>query len=524
MAMSCSLLRSLRGTGYFGKIQLTYLMPGKLPDEMTKTCSYFLRCPHLTSCSVSALFSNPAGSFLHSEFYMRALLAMFFVGISTSLKRLWLATFLGRRSYAHYSSALEVILAKMLLVSQISHLAREIEQMTGVADSYTYSMQPNTFAFPESTFMMKTNSADSEDETSYPSLSLTNRNGFGKSLLDAGFASSQSRLRLDPANVKGQSPISESKKIELKKLLDEWEEPDYKSTSSQASIKDILQFRQAVAMMDDTYPFTPAFGLAKTRAVCVESSERLYETLLKDTPNETLLPFETLSRIAYDSKGQLMRDKTKALIKLFRPDRQGFLTKLEFVSSIDDVYRELRLFRASLANSSSIDDVFELIINIVFYIISFFLVLLIVGFDVWEPILSFSAFFFSFSFMFGPASSKYFEGILLIFVRRPYDIGDKIALSDPEVDTSPTGSSTWFVEKVTIFTTTVRYASTNEVATYSNGSLARLRIINAKRSPKAVVCVFVKFGSNAPFDMIKVFQTAVENFVKARPREVSPLW
>jgi hypothetical protein len=454
---------------------------------------------------------------------MRALLAMLFVGVSTSLKRLWLATFLGRRSYAHYSSSLEVILAKMLLVSQVSHLARQIEQMIGEPDSYMYSMHPNSFAFPESTFIMKTFSADSEDETSYPSLSSTNRDGFGKSLLDAGFASSQSRLNLNPTNnAKAQPSTSASAKLELKQLVGEWEEPDYKCPKSTASIKDILQFRQAVSMMDDTYPFTPAFGPAKTRVMCVESSERLYDTLMKNTPNEKLLPFETLSRIAYDSKGQLMRDKTKALIKLFRPNRQGFLTKLEFVSSVDEVYRELRLFRASLANSSSIDDVFELIINIIFYIISFFLVLLIVGFEVWEPILSFSAFFFSFSFMFGPASSKYFEGILLIFVRRPYDIGDKIALSDPEVDTSPTGSSTWFVEKVTIFTTTVRFASTNEVATYSNGSLARLRIINAKRSPKAVVCVYVKFGSNSSFDMIKLFQNVVESFIKARPREVSP--
>ena len=62
----------------------------------------------------------------------------------------------------------------------------------------------------------------------------------------------------------------------------------------------------------------------------------------------------------------------------------------------------------------------------------------------------------------------------------------QVALSDPENDTSSSGSSTWFVEKVSLFTTTVRFATTNEVATYSNGSLARLRIINAKRSPKAV--------------------------------------
>jgi len=246
------------------------------------------------------------------------------------------------------------------------------------------------------------------------------------------------------------------------------------------SITDILQFRQAIAAMDDTYPFTPAFGLAQTRATCVESSERLYETLQKTTPNQILLPFETLSEICYDGNRQLMRDKAKALIKLFRPDRQGFLTKLDFVSSIDDVYKDLRLFRASLANSSSIDDVFAMIINVFFYIVQILLVLVILGYRQWGPIGSVFAFFFSFSFMFGPASSKYFEGILLIFVRRPYDIGDKIGLSNPAKDTNSGGSSMWFVEKVTVFTTTVRFASTNEVATYQNGSLARLRIINAK--------------------------------------------
>lgn len=106
---------------------------------------------------------------------------------------------------------------------------------------------------------------------------------------------------------------------------------------------------------------------------------------------------------------------------------------------------------------------------------------------------------------------------------RWYTLGDKIALSNPSSDTSPSGSSTWFVEQVTLFTTTVRFASTNEVATYSNGSLAPLRIINAKRSPKAVLYVYIKFGSDAPFKKLNVFRSAIESFVKARPREVSRL-
>ncbi|KAL7465006.1 hypothetical protein ACHAXS_005337, partial [Conticribra weissflogii] len=104
-------------------------------------------------------------------------------------------------------------------------------------------------------------------------------------------------------------------------------------------------------------------------------------------------------------------------------------------------------------------------------------------------------------------------------ILRPYDIGDRIATSNPATDTNPNGSSTWFVEKVSLFSTTVRFATTNEVATYSNGSLASLRIINANRSPKAIVSIVIKFGLETPFQKIKVFRAAVENFVNARPRE-----
>eukprot|EP00579_Thalassiosira_antarctica_P000217 CAMPEP_0201866770 /NCGR_PEP_ID=MMETSP0902-20130614/1236_1 /ASSEMBLY_ACC=CAM_ASM_000551 /TAXON_ID=420261 /ORGANISM="Thalassiosira antarctica, Strain CCMP982" /LENGTH=1631 /DNA_ID=CAMNT_0048391801 /DNA_START=121 /DNA_END=5016 /DNA_ORIENTATION=+ len=484
--------------------------------------------------------SNPAGNFLFSNFYIRILLAMMFVGVSTSLKRLWLATFLGRRSFAHYGPELEIILAKMLLVSQVAHLARQITAQvvtSRVSSGYAYTMRGSkNIALPGMTTDSEDDSPTQKSRKSFDELSRGGsapQNGFGQSLLDAGIGSklvsSLSRPRLESSKSSrlkaSKKRLGSSSKLEIMALLEEWEEPDIKTNAaSKASIKDILQFRQAVSLMSDLYPFTPAFGPAKTRPMCVESSEELFLRLQRGTSNTSpLLPFETLSEIAYDGDGTLIRDKVKALIKLFRPDRKGFLTKLDFVSSIDNVYKDVRLFRASLSNASSIDDSFESIINLVFYVAAVIIILLIMGFQMWEPILSFSAFFFSFSFMFGPASSKYFEGILLIFIRRPYDIGDKIALSDPADDTSAGGSSTWFVEKVSLFTTTVRFATTNEVATYSNGSLARLRVINAKRSPKAIIYVYMKFGSDVSFQMIKVYQTAIENFVKSRPREWTQL-
>lgn len=63
------------------------------------------------------------------------------------------------------------------------------------------------------------------------------------------------------------------------------------------------------------------------------------------------------------------------------------------------------------------------------------------------------------------------------------------------------------------------FAATNEVATYSNGSLASSRIINAARSPQAVLHFLMKFPINTSYAKLKLFRTTIEKFVKDRPRQ-----
>jgi small-conductance mechanosensitive channel len=54
------------------------------------------------------------------------------------------------------------------------------------------------------------------------------------------------------------------------------------------------------------------------------------------------------------------------------------------------------------------------------------------------------------------------------------------------------GQAGWIVERVNLFNTTVCFGTTNERATISNGSLASSRIINAARSPYAIIYVQLK--------------------------------
>jgi Small-conductance mechanosensitive channel len=216
--------------------------------------------------------------------------------------------------------------------------------------------------------------------------------------------------------------------------------------------------------------------------------------------------------------GNSRKKKTRALIRLFRPHRNGDLTKLDFVRSCDKIYRRARMFRATTLASAQLDDAFEQLINIAFYFLTGFVVLVVVGFDT-TRIFSFSAGIFSLSFMFGASASRYLEGVLLVLARQPFDVGDRIAISDPQSDTSMDGSLTWFVENISLYQTTVRQGATNEMATYSNSSLAHSRIINAARSPKAMTFVYLKFGIDVPYSKVMIFKDVVEKFVKDRPRE-----
>jgi small-conductance mechanosensitive channel len=240
--------------------------------------------------------------------------------------------------------------------------------------------------------------------------------------------------------------------------------------------------------------------------------------MLSDS-NKACLNFETLALVAVDSDGTLDQQKLKELVKVFRPDRNGDLTLLDFAKSVDAVYKDMRLLRAGVANSSKIDHAFETLFNFAFYIVLFFIAIGVLGYDPWVFFASVTGIIVGFGFMIGAACSKYIEGLLLVLVRRPYDIGDRIHVSDVNTDTSTSGSLGWIVKDVGLYTTTVVLGATNEVATYSNGSLASSRIINAARSPQAVLFFLLKFPIDVPYEKLKVFRNALEEFVKARPRE-----
>jgi hypothetical protein len=120
-------------------------------------------------------------------------------------------------------------------------------------------------------------------------------------------------------------------------------------------IGDIIQFRQSLQYLSSRIPFGLCFGPSATRQECVEASEVVYNRLLQSMPGQAVLSFDVLVTLTMrDHKGDLDEDTLSKLIALFRPDRDGVLTLLDFAKSVDTVYKELKMLRANVANASKV--------------------------------------------------------------------------------------------------------------------------------------------------------------------------
>ena len=96
----------------------------------------------------------------------------------------------------------------------------------------------------------------------------------------------------------------------------------------------ILQFRRALDFISGEYPFSLAFGNVRTRDDCVTSAQVVFECLMAESSRQ-FLSFDVLCVVAKDSAGNIDRNKVRQLIRVFRPNRNGHLSKLDFVKSVD---------------------------------------------------------------------------------------------------------------------------------------------------------------------------------------------
>jgi hypothetical protein len=107
----------------------------------------------------------------------------------------------------------------------------------------------------------------------------------------------------------------------------------------------------------------------------------------------------------------LDNDKIKELLRTFRRNRDGAISIVDLVRSVDGVYKELRMLRATAVSLSKIDKAIEKIVNIVFYVIMACIILSQTGYNPLALFLSLSSMILA--FVIGSASA-----LKVIFINR----------------------------------------------------------------------------------------------------------
>ena len=101
----------------------------------------------------------------------------------------------------------------------------------------------------------------------------------------------------------------------------------------------------------------------QTANACVQSGQNVYKELFVRQGSGDVLQFDSIAEIAVSKDGTLDRPKLKALVRIFRPARDGDLTMIDFLKSVDSVYKEFRILQASVENAGTFGRAFELMVN-----------------------------------------------------------------------------------------------------------------------------------------------------------------
>eukprot|EP00537_Pseudo-nitzschia_pungens_P010899 CAMPEP_0172391710 /NCGR_PEP_ID=MMETSP1061-20121228/8053_1 /TAXON_ID=37318 /ORGANISM="Pseudo-nitzschia pungens, Strain cf. pungens" /LENGTH=1098 /DNA_ID=CAMNT_0013122399 /DNA_START=125 /DNA_END=3421 /DNA_ORIENTATION=- len=479
-----------------------------------------------------------SGSFiLASDYYLRILFCMILTGIALSLKATFIALYFGRQMVATYKPKLQEIIDDVVTITEVSELsaiAADIASEVGTEEEYTGSVvevpvEKNDSSIAKMAYRSAIrwsdirfqnndlNDSESEaDEQSSLDESRSVEGGLKK--IDFEFDSEGGKFFSNSKKETTTSgTISTRSRLAIKSSLDKWDEPIVKGGKSRSlSIADIMNFRQALKYMDLDYPFSEAFGVASTRNQMITSAEAVYKGLTRLSTNSNNLNFSAFEFLLFGDDGNEDEKKKKRLMNMFHPEPNGDIPLLAFVQACDTLYRKLRLFRASVGNSSVIDTVLESIIDPIFFFCLITVLMAILKLNPMTMLVPMSSLLLAGSFAFGSTCAKAFEGIILIVGRRPYGIGDRIVIQDSAGATVPETRMSWIVEDISLLSTTLRYGSTNEIAQVSNGSIASARITNCNRSEKAIVSVLLNFHMSCHDDTrtMDAFREGVEQYIR----------
>lgn len=277
----------------------------------------------------------------------------------------------------------------------------------------------------------------------------------------------------------------------------------------------------------DTNLSAPTEIYTATREDFIGASQVTFEKLIctgrEDEDGD--IDFQLIAQAAKLSCGSIGYEANIAtLSSTFNATLQGRVSRCNFITSIDEIYKTMRLLVGSIDNSSRINAEFESIVNAFVYSLIAVFTPLFFWADTNTIFVTLIALLLNITVVVYLSSSGYLKGILHIIIKQPYNIGDRICFNntpDPELKLNNLPLGGWIIEKFDLYTTTVRQGITGEHSTFPNSCMLKdnTRVVTWKRSQKANVLFALKFNAYMTQEKGSYLRKRVTEWIEDHPCE-----
>jgi hypothetical protein len=271
--------------------------------------------------------ANPSGHVVDSPWNHRVLSIVVCVSFVTSVKRFFMGFYLGKNTFRMFSEKLANVMKKILLISQVAALSRDVEDNARVRDRSRRQTHLSSVLTQDKLGDLLQNADDTSTSTS--------PKGDPSIVPSLGINASSTEAVIDPDDRHPLTgALSQSQRNRIVQLLGAWEEPTIASqmnvrcraeiilveeqclcsrflllSQEPVSVSALLQFRRALTCLNTDFPFSASFGPAGTREDAIESSQNVFQSLLKGSPDADFLNFDALATLGVLPDGALDQQK-----------------------------------------------------------------------------------------------------------------------------------------------------------------------------------------------------------------------
>jgi len=178
----------------------------------------------------------------------------------------------------------------------------------------------------------------------------------------------------------------------------------------------------------------------------------------------------------------------------------------EFCLAIRAVFRERLNLAASIEDFISLSSIVSKLLFAIFWVMMIFVVAILFGVRTQTVLVTFSSLLIASAVAFGNSMKTIIDSAVFILYSKPYDVGEKIALDNPE-------ASPFQVMKIGLLTTTLKGLDAR-ILIFPNVQMANKQIYNLSKSTGAVIHLTFEIDFKTNSSTLKKLRDRIFAFVE----------